>query len=82
MFYDFKNNRIDAKEYEREKMNIRKIDINEKPPLELLLVADPSEKMVEDYLGRGECYVAEIDKQIIGVYILLPTRQKTYPFLC
>ncbi|SEN71032.1 Predicted N-acetyltransferase YhbS [Mesobacillus persicus] len=58
-------------------MNIRKVSENEKPPMELLLVADPSEKLVEDYLGRGECYVAEIDEEIIGVYVLLPTRPKT-----
>lgn len=58
-------------------MDIRKLNIDEKPPLELLLLADPSLRIVEEYLKRGECFVAEIGKQIIGVYVLLPTRPDT-----
>jgi GNAT superfamily N-acetyltransferase len=58
-------------------MNIRKLTINENYPVDLLLLADPSRKLVEEYVRRGECFVAEIDKQIIGVYVLLPTRPET-----
>lgn len=58
-------------------MRIRKLTENEKPPLNLLLLADPSVEMIEKYLQRGECYVAEWDEKIQGVYVLLPTRQKT-----
>jgi ribosomal protein S18 acetylase RimI-like enzyme len=58
-------------------MKIRKIYIDEIPPMDLLLLADPSKKLIEEYLNRGDCYVAEIDTQIIGVYILLPTRPST-----
>ncbi|TCN26509.1 GNAT family N-acetyltransferase [Mesobacillus foraminis] len=58
-------------------MNIRKLTKAEKPPMELLLLADPSEAIVEEYVIRGECYVAETGHQIVGVYVLLPTRPET-----
>ncbi|NPC94684.1 GNAT family N-acetyltransferase [Bacillus sp. WMMC1349] len=58
-------------------MNIRKLDQDEKPPISLLLLADPSESLVEKYVQRGECFVAEHDQKIIGVYVLLPTRPET-----
>ncbi|MDQ0160764.1 GNAT family N-acetyltransferase [Alkalibacillus salilacus] len=45
--------------------------------MDLLLLADPSEEMIADYLKMGECFVAEIDNRIIGVYVLLPTRPQT-----
>ncbi|WP_332698181.1 GNAT family N-acetyltransferase [Halalkalibacter lacteus] len=58
-------------------MNIRKLNIGEKLPMELLLLADPSKDIVEEYVNRGECFVAESEKQIVGVYVLLPTRPET-----
>ncbi|MBT2738625.1 GNAT family N-acetyltransferase [Bacillus sp. ISL-7] len=58
-------------------MDIRKLNVDEEPPIELLLLADPSQILVEEYTQRGECFVAENDKQIIGVYVLLPTRPET-----
>lgn len=58
-------------------MNIRKLNVGEKPPMELLLLADPSQDIVEEYVKRGECFVAESEMQIVGVYVLLPTRPET-----
>ncbi len=58
-------------------MNIRLLHSNENYPLELLLLADPSRQLVEEYLKRGQCYVAEMDHQMVGVYVLLPTRPET-----
>lgn len=58
-------------------MDIRKLKLHEEPPMALLLLADPSQKHVQEYVKRGECYVAEVENQIIGVYVLLPTRPKT-----
>lgn len=58
-------------------MNIRLLDRNEHPPINLLLLADPSEKIIEDYLNRGKCYIAESENQVVGVYVLLPTRPGT-----
>lgn len=58
-------------------MNIRKLNIGEKLSMELLLLADPSKSIVEEYVNRGECFVAESEQQIVGVYVLLPTRPET-----
>lgn len=58
-------------------MEIRKLNKTDKLPLELLLLADPSREIVEEYVNRGECFVAESEQQIIGVYVLLPTRPET-----
>ncbi|GBG11212.1 N-acetyltransferase [Paenibacillus agaridevorans] len=58
-------------------MQIRKLHTHEIPPFELLLLADPSQKLVEEYLQRGHCYIASLNDQIIGVYVLLPTRPDT-----
>lgn len=58
-------------------MNIRRLGAAEHPPMELLLMADPSRKLVEEYLKRGECYVAQSGENIVGTYVLLPTRPAT-----
>ncbi|WP_417897653.1 GNAT family N-acetyltransferase [Bacillus haimaensis] len=58
-------------------MNIRKLKQGEQPPMEILLLADPSEAIVKEYITRGECFVAELEEHIIGVYVLLPTRPDT-----
>ncbi|WP_419874656.1 GNAT family N-acetyltransferase [Candidatus Pristimantibacillus sp. PTI5] len=58
-------------------MEIRKLLANEKPPMELLLSADPSALLVEEYLKRGECWVGTMDNEIIAEYVLLPTRPET-----
>lgn len=58
-------------------MHIRKLNIGEKPPMALLLLADPSKEMIEAYVNRGECFVAESEQQTVGVYVLLPTRPGT-----
>lgn len=56
---------------------IRKLRAGELPPMHLLLLADPSPKIVKDYISRGECFIAEEGNQIIGIYVLLPTRPET-----
>ena len=54
-------------------MNIRKIGKNENLPFELLLLADPSKDYILEYVEKGVIFVAEIEQQIIGVYVLHPT---------
>ncbi|MDT9025213.1 MULTISPECIES: GNAT family N-acetyltransferase [Rossellomorea] len=58
-------------------MIIRKRKTDEDLPMELLLLADPSEEIVKEYVTRGECFVAELGQEIVGVYVLLPTRPET-----
>ena len=52
-------------------MEIRELFIDEPPPMHLLLLADPSRELVEEYLGSGTCFVALTDGRMIGVYVLL-----------
>lgn len=52
--------------------------INEKNEIkDLLLLADPSIKAIEEYINRGEVYVGLIDDIIVGTYILIKTRPFT-----
>jgi ribosomal protein S18 acetylase RimI-like enzyme len=53
-------------------MVIRTLRKDEQPPLNLLLLADPSEEMVSAYLKNSFCLVAELDSSVIGVIALLP----------
>jgi len=56
-------------------VEIRRID--EAYPMDLLLLADPSEKLIKQYLERGKCYIGEEDGEIVGVFVLLSTRPET-----
>ncbi|NGP45936.1 GNAT family N-acetyltransferase [Bacillaceae bacterium SIJ1] len=59
-------------------MDIFKLENTEEPlPMELLLQADPSPLLVEEYVSRGKCHVAIEDGAIIGVYVLISTRPDT-----
>ncbi|WP_312096032.1 GNAT family N-acetyltransferase [Niallia sp.] len=58
-------------------MEVRKLTEEESPPIELLLTADPSENLVKEYLKKGFCYIAEEKDQVIGVYVLLPTKEES-----
>lgn len=46
-------------------------------PRELLLLADPSDEMVDSYLNRGQCFGAELSGQIVGEMVFIETRPKT-----
>lgn len=58
-------------------IHIRPLRADEQPPMDLLLLADPSESLVENYLNRGVCYVGEKAGEVVGEYVLLPTRPDT-----
>lgn len=58
-------------------ITIRKLRPEEPAPMTLLLLADPSQQHIEDYMQRGQCFIAEKEKDIVGVYVLLPTRPGT-----
>jgi len=58
------------------KLDIRKLEPSEFP-YDLLYLADPAEDVVEDYLLRGTCYGGFLDGNLIGEFVLLPTRPFT-----
>lgn len=59
------------------KLLFRELEEKESLPWDLLLLADPSKGMIEEYLGKGKTFVVELNKQISGVMVLLPTRPFT-----
>jgi hypothetical protein len=46
-------------------------------PMELLLLADPSEEQIRSYLKRGIVFSASVGGKPCGVYVLLETRPDT-----
>lgn len=58
-------------------MKIRKLQHDEVPPYELLLLADPSREHIEAYIAEGECYIAEEKDGIIGVFVIVPLTKET-----
>ena len=58
-------------------MEIRKLLRDEQLPMDLLLLADPSREMVEEYVANGQCHVAELAGRIVGVYVLAKLDAKT-----
>lgn len=54
-------------------LKIRTLGTTEAAPMGLLLNADPSEKLVRNYLSQGVCLIAEIQDEIVGVLILMST---------
>ena len=53
-------------------MTIRLLSPQETPPYDLLLLADPSVLMLEKYLFISSVYVATIEVEIVGVFVLCP----------
>ncbi|MER2072009.1 MAG: GNAT family N-acetyltransferase, partial [Psychrobacillus sp.] len=56
-------------------MDIHKITMNF--PMELLLLADPSEELIQVYLDNGQCFIAVEGDETIGVFVLLPLTNET-----
>lgn len=58
-------------------VTIRSIKPGEPLPMDLLLLADPSEELVREYTARAQIFVAEVEGDIVGVGLLIQTRPAT-----
>ncbi len=58
-------------------IQIRPLQSDEPLPMDLLLLADPSTEVVETYIHRGRCFVAETNGEVVGEYVLIETRPET-----
>lgn len=56
---------------------IKKVTNEDDIPYNLLLLADPSIEIINEYIHRGKCFVAYIDNKIVGVYVIVKTRPLT-----
>jgi len=43
----------------------------------ILLLADPSKEIVDDYIARGKVFTAIAEENVVGVYVLIHTRPET-----
>lgn len=58
-------------------VEIRLLDPNEVLPIELLLLADPSEEIISNYISRGKCFIATKNNETVGVLVVIKTRPET-----
>ena len=50
---------------------------NSEIPTDLLLLSDPSEEVIAEYINQSIKFIATLDTKIIGALLLLKTRPKT-----
>lgn len=50
-------------------------------PLELLLEADPSVHRIQTYLPLSRCFVALVDAEIIGTYVVREMSERTFELM-
>lgn len=46
-------------------INIKKVTLNKNDYMDLLLLADPSEKMINSYLNKGEMFVLSVNGEVV-----------------
>lgn len=63
---------------EKLKFSIKLLTDKSLYPYDLLLLADPSIEAIKQYLSQGECYIASIQQEILGVIILQKTKNFTF----
>ncbi len=54
-----------------------KLDKDDPIPYELLLLADPSKDLVDEYLKRSDIYTARQNDETLGVIVLFPLTTET-----
>ena len=59
-------------------VKIRLLDKHEKPPWELLLLADPSEDQIARYINVATIFIVENDDEVIGICALSETSKASY----
>ena len=58
-------------------MKINKVNSNKRKYMELLLEADPEEKMINNYLEKGDLYIGEKDGFVVCVCVIIKYDEET-----
>ena len=58
-------------------MKINKVNSNKRKYMELLLEADPEEKMINNYLEKGDLYIGEKDGFVVCVCVITKYDEET-----
>lgn len=62
----------------QKKLNLTFSVIEESTPIPygLLLLADPSKKLIDEYLKQSQTFIARQDNEIVGIVVLLPLTEE------
>ena len=58
-------------------ISISELNSNTDAPMDLLLLADPSEELVKSYLTKGICYTAAVRGETVGVVLVMEMKPST-----
>ncbi len=57
---------------ENQNISFVKLNKNDHIPYDLLLLADPSKELIDEYLKQSDIFIAKQENNTIGVIVLLP----------
>lgn len=63
--------------YKDQRITFEKLGKDDQIPYELLLLADPSKDLINEYLKRSEIYSARQNDETIGVIVMFPLTNET-----
>jgi ribosomal protein S18 acetylase RimI-like enzyme len=64
-----------------EDYDFKRLGPTQEIPYDLLLLADPSRELIDQYIRKGICYLAYNKDEIVGEFVLLPTHPNTYEII-
>ena len=70
LFESLKKSLHEANEHAESQCVIRTLQPNEQLPMDLLLLADPTETSIEKYIHKSKVFITVEDSLVIGVYVL------------
>lgn len=62
-------------------LQIQEVPVTE-APMELLLLADPSEERIRSYLSRSRCFLASSGAVVVGACVVQPCGSDTHELMC
>jgi len=60
-----------------DKLIIEKLEADEAIPYDLLLLADEEMQAIDRYIHQSEIYIAKIEENVVGAYVLYPIDELT-----
>lgn len=58
-------------------ITFKRLDKNDLIPYDLLILADPSKELIDEYLKKSDVYTARQDNETLGVIVLFPLTPET-----
>jgi len=58
-------------------ITIQRMESRAEIPYDLLMLADPSKRMIDEYMNRGQCYLAYHNGEVVGEFVFIHTHPHT-----